>query len=418
MSNILIHSLTFAPDGVSTAYLLTDLCLALQKKGYGVKVLTTTPHNNVNRDTIGLQTLQKRWFGLLYTSTLKGIEIWHIKLPMKGSRSLSRIMDYIYFHAMSLFVGFIVMRDYDIVFTPSPPLTIGFVGWCLSLKGKTPFVYNVQELYPDYAINQGYVRNKFVIAILKAVEGFIYKRSTKIVTISVFFESILRQRHVPVDKICVIPNFVDLHSIYLSPRDNEFTRAHNLKEYFIVFYGGNIGTSQDWESLLFAAKKTKHLPLYFIITGDGVQRNWLEKEFDQEILTTLRFSVIKQQMLCRKFMRGVISAPIPMKPMTTIDTFPSKVYTIMAYGKAVLAQADENSELWQLIKLSGCGEVIIPGDSQKFLEALLHAFYHRKDLIDEGECGRKYVTERYSKEIIAQQYDLLFTELINKQSKK
>jgi glycosyltransferase involved in cell wall biosynthesis len=103
-----------------------------------------------------------------------------------------------------------------------------------------------------------------------------------------------------------------------------------------------------------------------------------------------------------------------MKPSTTIDTFPSKIYTIMACGKPVIVQADPNSELEWLIKEVGCGYVVPPGNSKAFTEALQTAYQERDLLCAKGLRGLELVRTKYSKEIIGLQYDRLVYELIGK----
>ena len=93
---ILIYSLVFSPDGVSTAYLYNDLALGFQKRGYEVCVLTTTPHFNLIEGALNKQPLQKRFLGLFYQSDFNGIKVFHI--PLKKHKSTLLRM-------LSLFIG-------------------------------------------------------------------------------------------------------------------------------------------------------------------------------------------------------------------------------------------------------------------------------------------------------------------------
>ncbi|HEV2130698.1 MAG TPA: glycosyltransferase family 4 protein, partial [Longimicrobiaceae bacterium] len=246
MARVLLHSLVFAPEANSTSYLMTDLARQLQRQGHAVTVLTTTPHNNLEAGALARQPLRRVWPGLLYRSALEGIPVWHVKLPMKENRVLRRMLDYIRFHAVSLVAGPALVGRYDIVLAPSPPLTIGVAGWVLSVWGRTPVVYNVQEIYPDFAINQGLIRNPAFIRLLQWVERFVYARSDRIVSISEGFQRTIRARGVAEEKLLVIPNFVDTELYRPLPRHNEFSAQHELDDDFVVLYGGNIGLSQDW----------------------------------------------------------------------------------------------------------------------------------------------------------------------------
>ena len=91
--------------------------------------------------------------------------------------------------------------------------------------------------------------------------------------------------------------------------------------------------------------------------------------------------------------------------------FPSKIYTIMACAKPVIASAGEDSEMAWIIKQSGCGRVVPPEDQQAYADAVLTAFRERESLPAEGERGRRFVERNYSKEAIARKYDALIRQL-------
>jgi len=122
---LLIYSLVFSPDGVSTAYLYNDIALGFQKKNYEVKVLTTTPHYNLIKDSLERQPLKKSFLGLFYTSKFNGIMVYHIPLK-KYKNSIIRILSFIYWHFTSLIIGLLLKKP-DVILTPSPPLTSGLI---------------------------------------------------------------------------------------------------------------------------------------------------------------------------------------------------------------------------------------------------------------------------------------------------
>ena len=101
MASILIHSLIFAPDGVSTAYLYTDLAKELRKLGHSVEVLTTTPHYNQVEEELRRQPLSKIAPGF-YKSSCSGISVWHVSLGKRTSDARARTLDYLRFHLLSL----------------------------------------------------------------------------------------------------------------------------------------------------------------------------------------------------------------------------------------------------------------------------------------------------------------------------
>jgi colanic acid biosynthesis glycosyl transferase WcaI len=412
MARILLHSLVFSPEANSTSYLMTDLAVQLQRIGHRVTVLTTTPHNNLEPGALARQPLRPVWPGLLYRSELQGIPVWHVKLPMKGNRVLRRMFDYVRFHAVALVAGMSRAGEYDIVIAPSPPLTIGIMGWLFGARRGVPAIYNVQEIYPDFAVNQGLIRNRAFIAFLHRVERFVYSKNDRVISISEAFNQIIRERGVPDSKLGVISNFVDAELYRPLPRHSDFAREYGMDDHFVVLYGGNIGLSQDWESMLHAAAVHAELPIKFVVVGDGARRPWLEQEVKRRGLTNVVLLGYQPRETMPQFNASCDLCTIPMKTDTTRDTFPSKIYSILASARPVLVSADPGSELEWVVEHAVCGWVVPPDDPDAYARALLNAYQARARLPAMGERGRTFVEEEYSKEAVGRKYDLLIRELI------
>jgi len=401
----------FSPDGVSTAYIMTDLALELKRLGYSVTVLTTTPHYNINQETLAGQPMKKHWLGLLYYSECGGVPVWHVKLPMKGNRVWARAIDYARFHILSLIASFCTIGPQDIVISTSPPLTIGVISWLLGLRWHAPSVYKVAEVYPDLAIRQGVIRGKIMIGIMRWLEQLVYSHSAIIVPIADQFREVIRGRGVPDHKLLTIPDFVDTDLYRPLPWDNPFAKQHGLLEDFIVLYGGNVGIVQDWESVLFAAENLSEFPIKFVIVGDGARWAWLDDEIAKRGLQNVKLLGYQPKDLMPQINASCDVAIIPMTRTGAQDGFPSKIYTNLASARPVIVSADQNSEMAAIVRRVGCGRVVPPEDPQAFADAVLSAFRERELLPAEGERGRKFVEKDYSKEAIARKYDALIHQL-------
>ena len=252
MSRILLHSLVFSPDSVSTAYIITDLALELKGIGHDVTVLTTTPHYNIDKQALKSQPLERKWLGILYYSQCGGIPVWHVKIPMKGSKIWVRAFDYVRFHFISLLVNLFLLKKQDIIIANSPPLTIGILGYLLALRWGVRSIYVVQELYPDIAISRGVIKQKILIDLARYLEKLVYRWNTRIVTITEQFKKTISTRGVFAGKISFIPNGVDCEFYRPLSKSNEFLESNGLIGDFVVLYAGNIGLVQDWESVVFA----------------------------------------------------------------------------------------------------------------------------------------------------------------------
>ena len=273
---ILIHSLVFSPDGVSTAYLYRDIALQYKNCGYDVVVLTTVPHYNVIKNEVAKQHLKWKFFGFCKVSSFNGISVYHV--PQKKFKStVLRFFGFIYWHIVSFFI-ILSIKNIDVILSPSPPLTIGVINIIASKLKKCKTIYNVQEIYPDILGKS----NGIVFRILKKMERFVYKESSAVTTIDQVFYDTIKERFINESILKIIPNFVDTsiyHPIsdYNNKLDNDLFPINNALK---IIYAGNIGYAQDWDTLLSLAELTKDDNIEYFVIGDGVMKAYLKKHVE------------------------------------------------------------------------------------------------------------------------------------------
>lgn len=414
MAKILILSLVFPPDGVSTSILYGALAEELKSLGHDITVLTTTPHYNEDCEARTSQPLSEHLRGLYYESDYHGIPVYHTPVPVKGNRVSRRFFDYSRFHAVSTMIGLTrIVGEYDIVLTPSPPLTIGLSAWLLGLIKRVPYIYNVQEIFPDIAVNLGVLKNRPIIKGLERLERFIYERSESVVVISEWFRRKLLQKEVPDNKIDVISNFTDTEFMRPGARRNAFSRAHGLDDKFVVLYAGNIGLTQNFENILAAAARLTHLKnLEILIVGDGARRVWLEEEIKKQGQPNVRLLDYQPRSLIPAMYAASDVCLVPLKGRMAQETFPSKIYTIMAAGRPAIVSADDDSELSWLVNKAECGWAVRP-DDEAALAASIEDTYNRQSTLENfGHNGRVYVEQHHSRKAVAQQYDRLIRRIL------
>lgn len=411
MSKILILSLVFPPDGVSTAILYGELAEELKNLGHDITVLTTTPHYNEDKEALRRQPLKSKLSGLYYESDFRGIPVIHAPIPMKKSRVARRMLDYARFHFVSSLAGLLLTDKYDIILTPSPPLTNGLIAWILGTIRRKKFIYNVQEIFPDIAVSLGILKNKRMICLIEQLEKFIYERSAIVVVISDWFRKRLLEKGIPEDKISIIPNFTDTDFMKPKKRQNGFSSAHGLNDKFVVLYAGNIGLTQNFENILASARRLKHLKdLCLLIVGDGTRSKWLEKELTRGY-SNIKFLHYQPRSIIPEMYASSDICLVPLKGGTAQETFPSKIYTIMSAGRPAIIAADLDSELSWIVKKSGCGWAVPPDNEEALSEIIEEIYNQRNDISKKGELGRKYVERYHSRRAVAKQYDLLIRQI-------
>lgn len=419
MADILMLSLVFPPDSVSTAQIMGQLAVDLEKYGHRLTVITTVPHYNPSLENEKQQPLRSKWPKVLYQSDFHGIKIYHTYMPRKGQNVLLRLLAWAFFHVMSIVVGLTVVPRPAIIFAPSPPLTIGLCAWLLGALRRVPFIYNVQEIYPDIAIRLGAVRNRWIINVLYRLEKFIYAKSSKVTVIASRMHTQLLEKGVLRDKICVIPNFVDVNDLVPLPKDNDFSRQYKLQNKFVVSYAGNMGPAQGLENIVDAAKILRDEEgICFLIMGDGILRESLRQRVDMYGIQNVVFLSYQPYSFMGQAYAASDLCLVPQAVETGFEAVPSKVYRIMACARPVLAVTDDHSDLARLIFEASCGDVVEPGASDVLANLIMSAFHNQSKWKKMGIAGREHVVHNYSRATVTEQYHVLIEKLISAFGKK
>ena len=399
---ILIHSLIFSPDGVSTAYLYNDIALAFKEAGYEVVVLTTTPHFNVVEKQIETQPLRWGVWGVFKRSEFSGIPVYHV--PQKKFKStVLRLLGFVYWHVVSFFVG-LCIRNVDVILSPSPPLTIGRLNQLLRCFKKCKVVYNVQEIYPDILhLREDSLVNK----VLRRMECKVYNGSDAVTTIDQVFYNTIEPRFVDKGKLHVIPNFVDTDlyrpDVSTEELDKElFPESDSLK----VLYAGNIGYAQDWDTLIKLADKTRNMNVDYFVIGEGVRKDFVEKKKVE--LKLERLHVLPYQP--REMMPAILAYSdiqyIFMTPQMEGQGFPSKVYTIMACGRPLLIGSGVNTPIVNFLEPAGCAKIVYEHDVDIKTDIMAEwiSAVDKTALREMGKKGQEIIRNSFSKEIVTKQY--------------
>jgi len=410
LKRVLIHSIVFSPDGVSTAYLYNDIALGLVDSGFEVIVLTTTPHYNLIDSEIEKQPLSKKIFGLFYVSNFKGVQVYHIPLK-KYKGTLKRLISFIYWHIISFIFG-ILIKKINFIISPSPPLSIGFISLLIAKLKGAKAIYNVQEIYPDLLINQGNLKSPILIKLLKIFEKIIYNYSAAVTTIDEVFYATISSRFSKLSKLKIIPNFVDT-DLY-RPLGQNLTLPSEFGEdngKIKLLYAGNIGFFQDWDPVIFAAKELLNENIEFWIIGEGVQKEYLKKEVQNQKITNIRIFPYQSRNFIPIISNYVDIHFIAINQQMEQEGFPSKVYTIMACAKPIIVVTGENTPLYNFLNEKNCAELITTNRNVNFVASIrkLASDKNLRDLL--GNNGFNEIVNNYSKKVIVSKYVNLLKSL-------
>ena len=412
MKRVLIHTLIFAPDGVSTAYLYNDITLRLQQRGYEVVVLTTTPHFNIVPEQVEKQPMRWKVWGFCKVSKFNGMTVLHV--PQKKFKStLLRLLGFIYWHIVSFFIG-LTVHHVDLILSPSPPLTVGWMNLGLAKLKGCKVIYNVQEIYPDILK----LKEGLPLKFLRWMERKVYNGSDAVTTIDKVFYDTIEPRFEDKSKLHIIPNFVDtgLYRALSSLQVNSlldpklFPNTDSIK----LLYAGNIGHAQSWEPLIELADKTRDLNVEYIVIGEGAKRGYVEEEIKKRGLDKLHLLPYQPRELMPAILSYSDASFIFMAPENDGDGFPSKVYTIMACERPLLVSSGENTPIVNFLKDKGCAKLITEKDFDKKVNEMVEWLrtVTKEELSQMGKKGLAEIQAKYTKDKVTDMYVDLVDSLI------
>lgn len=411
----------FAPDNAPTGSVITEVTHGLAELDHSIEIITSVPWYREHRIEAG-------WDAKVHqceTTDWGRIRRLH-PFPTDKSNIPARALAFGGFSLLAASVAATSNFDPDVVLAMSPPLTLGHAGWISAKRHKVPFVFNIQDVFPDVAVELGVLSGSRAIRFFRGMERQLYKAADAVTVLSEdLAENVgLKLAHGLRPKVRVIPNFVDTSAIEVSDptqtdTTNGYRKEFDLVGKLVVMYAGNVGFSQSLELILGAAREfTGRSDIVFVINGDGSARAQFEASASD--LSNVRF--IGYQPVDR--LGEVLAAGdihlVPLKRGLARSSVPSKFFSILAAGRPVLASVDPGTELDSLIEATRCGMVVAPDDQPAFTEAL-------RKLIDDGEfrlmCGRSgraFVESWISPLGVAERYVDLFEELrdVNKDVNK
>ena len=338
---------------------------------------------------------------LLYDGALK---IVRYPLMKEGRNPLLRAARYFLQNYKQYRKG-ITTKDADAIFSGSTPPTQGAM--CAFLKTrmekkykrKIPFVYNLQDVFPDSLVTTGLAKEGSLIwKVGRKVEDYTYRHADKIIVISSKMKENLLNKGVPEEKLVVVNNWITLQDIQpVAKEDNRLFEEFGIdRDRFTVVYAGNFGAAQGADVVLHAAKL---LPdIQFVIFGGGAEFE-NAKELANELPNVIINGLLPADRVPEVYSLGDVCL-ITCKKGVGNSGMPSKTWSIMACNTPIIAAFDTDSELAQILQDSQAGICVEPEDPKALAEAI--AAYRENPLSAIG--SRNYVETNASKDICVSKY--------------
>jgi len=395
----------FEPDMAPTGVVMTRIVHELAARGHELHVVTSLPWYRKHQVETG-------WAGALWRVEKTNWGSISRVQPFAGQTKRNLLRRAIGFILFSYFVGVRALfagrfwRRVDGVLAMSPPLTLGLIGWHTKLFRGGKLVFNIQDVFPDAAVETGAISNQRVIAVASWLERISYQRSDSVVLLSDDLANNVQRKldqkfH---KRIKVIPNFVDTQAIVPTSRFTNYRRELGIDESLVVMYAGNVGFSQSLELMIEAARM---LPdVVFVINGEGAARKSLEAKAQN--LKNVKFGDYQDASRLSEVLATGDLHVVPLRRGLGSVSVPSKTYSILAAGRPICASIDSDTEVPRILAAANAGVCVEPDNQEAFVSAITAMISDRKSLEELGASGRKWVEGHASAQSVAQRYEALY----------
>lgn len=395
---VLILSQYYDPEPIPKP---AELAQELKHRGYSVFVVTGFPNYPSGALYPGFH------LSLFQREEREGIPVVRtFEFPYHGRSSLGRILNYTSFMCSSV-LGVFLTPACDVIYVWHPPLTIGIAAVIISLLKRAPFVYDVQDIWPESIVSSGWKLPALAVRFLHWMERIIYRQAEKVLVVTTGAKDNLLGKGVPSAKLMVAPHWFDEGVFQRENRRNRDIRnQYNMKDRFVVMFAGNLGLMQGLDTLVQAAEKLRdHKEILFVLVGDGLDRDRLRSMASELGLENILF-VEKQPMSGMPSYLSSADALLVLLRDSKLSEciIPTKTFAYMAAGKPVISAA--NGACADLIRDDKAGLTVLPDSADALAEGVLQ-MYKMSDSSRKimGENGRRYLLGNFSKEKVVGDYE-------------
>ncbi|MFH1039271.1 MAG: glycosyltransferase family 4 protein [PVC group bacterium] len=388
--NVLLITDSYPPEIRSASLMMSELARGLARNGHRVSVITSMPKYNLIEGQFPSKELFSR-------SREDGIQVVRVQTPpLHNVSHLKRGFGQMVLPGIFSLAAFFMGRiDVSIVY--SPPLPLGLTAYCLKVLKRADYIFNVQDLFPQNAIDLQALKSLPLIRMFQVLEKFIYRRARYITVHSPGNKACIAGIGIPSEKIKVIHNWVDLSAFKTGEGGSPLRAGVDLRDKFVVLFAGVMSYAQDMDVIIEAARRLKkYSDIVFLLVGEGSQKGRLESRIRKFSLGNI---ILHPFIPLSDYPALVARADVglvTLKKSMRTPVVPSKILGYMAAGKPIIGSLNRESEANDIIRESGCGwseEITGPGE---MAQAVLRLYKDAALKAEMGRKGREYVGRHFS----------------------
>ncbi|HQV94879.1 MAG TPA: glycosyltransferase family 4 protein [Anaerolineales bacterium] len=382
-----------------------EMAKFLQSRGHELVIVAS----DLNYQT-GQRTVERK--GVFAEQVIGGARVFRAYIyPALHHSYFWRVISFFSFMFSSTWTAFQV-KDIDLVLGTTPPIFQAVSAWFVAWIRRKPFLLEVRDLWPEFGVSMGVLKNPIMIALGRWLEKFLYRRATHILVNSPAYKDYMVGKGVRENKITFIPYGTDVDMFNPRVDGSSIRNELGLQDKFIVLYAGALGQANDIDTILRAAERLSHRVhrdseknlknsvdsaaekdrICFILFGDGKERPRLQVEAERMKLSNVIFAGVRPK---KDMPQVVASADVCLAILQDIPmfrtTYPNKVFDYMAAGRATVLVIDGVSR--KLIESSYGGVFVQPNDDETLADTILDLSKNMDIVKQMGQNAREYLVK-------------------------
>jgi len=393
---ILLITDSYPPEIRSASHLMQELAEGLKERGHRIIVCTSYPQYNLSDEYKDIEFLEYTKENDIEIIRVKTLPHHKVNFIIRGIAQL--YMPYIFYKKIKKYTK----EKIDAVIVYTPPLPLAKAGEMIKKEFAARYLLNVQDIFPQNAIDLGILKNKMLIKFFEQMEYKAYKNADIFTVHSEGnYDFILNRYPNFKDKLYVLQNWVETKSFEEVDLTGEFRKRYGLENRFIILFAGVIGPSQGLDFVIEVAENIKELKdICFLIVGDGMEKERLEKLVKEKQLNNVYFKPFVSKTGYPKLVADCDVGLVSLTSLNKTPVVPGKILGYMASRKPILAFLNKESDGHKIIENAKCGYSCTSDNLQKAIEITKLIYSKKEELKKMGENGYRYVKENFDRDVI------------------
>ncbi len=405
---LLMLGINYWPEETGIAVFNTGRCEYLASRGHDTTMCTGFPY-------------YPRWLiddayrgRLVARETRNGVRIlrsW-LHVPARVTTA-QRVLHEASFVASSCLRA-LVASPPQLLVTVSPPLGLAVSSLVLSRVWGVPYVFHVPDLQPDAAVDLGMLRAGAMVRLLYGLERLAYRRAALVSTLTVDMRRRILSKGIPPERVALLPDWADptLFDLPLHGDGSAVRQRFGLGGGFLVVHVGNMGVKQGLGVVIDAAQRSRSDPdIVYLLVGDGAVRPALEARVAAARLPNVRILPLQPESTFRELLAAADVALVTQQRVVADIVFPSKVLTLLAAGRPVIASLNASSEVARVVNEADAGLVVPAEDPATLLDAIRALRRDPRRRRAMGEQGRAHARRHWGRDRLLPEMERHFTRV-------